>query len=114
MNNLILGALFAMIAQIGTFLQLQGSVKYNWYDKYPIIILLSSIPLSWLYIKSVRCWVEYFKGEIWPSRIIGFGLGIVIFSLMSHLLFKEPITLKTALCLVLASLILVIQLFMKS
>jgi hypothetical protein len=52
MNNLLLGGLYGLIAQIGTFLQLQGNVKYDWYSKHPVILLLCSIPLSWLYIQS--------------------------------------------------------------
>ena len=113
MNNLILGGLYGLIAQIGTFLQLQGNVKYNWYSKYPLILLIGAIPLSWLYIQSVKHLVLAFNGQIWPSRIIGFGIGIIVFSAMGYFLFKEPITLKTGISILLAIGIILIQLIMK-
>lgn len=113
MNNLLLGFLYGIFAQVLTFLQLQGSVKYGWYEKYPIIVLATSIPLSWAYIKSVENIVEHYKGEIWPSRLIGFGIGILVFFILSWFLFKEPITFKTLTCLLLACCIIAIQVFWK-
>lgn len=113
MNKLLLGFLYGVIAQILTFLQLQGNVKYDWYNKYPYIILGISIPMSWLYIKSVESFVLAFNGEIWPSRLIGFGIGMIVFASMSIILFNESITLKTFISLILAVSILLIQLFWK-
>ena len=54
-----------------------------------------------------------YDGQIWPSRLIGFGIGVVVFGLMSHWLFKEPFTLKTLICLGLGSLIVLIQILWK-
>jgi hypothetical protein len=113
MNRLLLGFLYGLAAQILTFLQLQGGIKYNWYNKYPVLILSIAIPISWLYIKSVEHFVHSFNGEIWPSRLIGFGIGIVVFALMSYFLFNEAINLKTFVCLILAFGILGIQIFWK-
>jgi multidrug transporter EmrE-like cation transporter len=113
MNKLLLGALYGVIAQIFTFLQLQGGIKYDWNKKYPITILLVSIPISWLFIKSVGYIVEYYNGLIYPSRLIGFGIGIIIFVTLSMILFKEPLTLKTITCLLLAASILLVQIFWK-
>lgn len=113
MNKLFLGILWGIFGQVFSFLQLQGSVKYGWFQKYPIIILLSSIPAAWFYIKSVENLVAWGNGELWPSRLIGFGIGIIIFVSLSWILFKEPITLKTLTCLLLAASILLIQIFWK-
>jgi predicted MFS family arabinose efflux permease len=113
MNNLFLGIFYSILGQVGTFLQLQGNVKYGWYEKYPLLMLLSGIPIGYLYIKSVTYFVKQFGGEIWPSRLLGFGVGIIIFSLMSYFLFREPLTPKTIICLFLASIIIAIQIFMK-
>jgi hypothetical protein len=113
MNKLLIGALYGVIAQMLTFLQLQGGIKYDWNKKYPIIILLVSIPISWLFIKSVGAIVDHYNGELWPSRLIGFVIGVFVFSLMSSILFKEPITYKTITCLILAFSILMIQMFWK-
>ena len=113
MNKLLLGVIFGILGQVTSFLQLQGSIKYGWYQKYPIIVLLSSIPAEWFYIKSVENLVHWGNGELWPSRLIGFGIGIIVFVLLSFVLFKEPITLKTLTCLLLAASILLVQMFWK-
>ena len=113
MNKLLLGVLFGILGQVMSFLQLQGSINYGWYQKYPIIVLLSSIPAAWFYIKSVENLVNWGNGELWPSRLIGFGLGIIIFVTLSWILFKEPITLKTLICLMLSASILLVQIFWK-
>jgi multidrug transporter EmrE-like cation transporter len=112
-TKILIGILFGILGQFGSFMQLQGAIKYNWHGKYMWIILLSSIPVSWLFIKSVRSLVEGFGGEIWPSRLIGFSIGMVVFTLLSIVLFKESFSLKTIVCLFLGLLILLIQLFWK-
>jgi hypothetical protein len=113
MNRLFLGIIYGTLGQIFSFMQLQGSVKYGWYTKYPILILLSSIPASWFYIKSVDNFVNNFDGQLWPSRLIGFGIGIIVFVTLSIILFKEPLNIKTIVCLLLAASILGIQMFWK-
>jgi len=113
MNKLFTGIFYGILGQVLSFLQLQGSIKYGWYQKYPIVILLSSIPASWFYLKSVEAFVANFDGQLWPSRLIGFGIGIIIFVVLSMILFKEPLTLKTITCLLLAASILLVQIFWK-
>jgi hypothetical protein len=111
--NLIYGILYGIVGQIISFLQLQGNIKYGWFQKYPLLVLLSAIPSTYLYIKSVDNLVAWGGGQLWPSRLIGFGIGIIIFVTLSMILFKEPLTLKTITCLLLALSILLIQLFWK-
>lgn len=77
------------------------------------VILLTSPITMWLYIKSVTFIVDGFGGQIWPSRLIGFAIGMVVFTFMSIILFKESFSLKTIICLSLSFCILLIQLFMK-
>lgn len=113
MNKLLIGILFGILGQVMSFLQLQGSIKYHWFAKYPIIVLLSSIPAAWFYIKSVENLVAWGDGQLWPSRLIGFGIGIIVFVSLSMILFKEPISLKTLVCLLLATSIILVQIFWK-
>jgi len=112
-NKIIIGILYGLLGQICSFMQLQGAIKYNWYEKYLWPILLLSVPIGWIYIKSVSLFVEGFNGQIWPSRIIGFSIGVFVFTFMSVFLFKESFSLKTIVCLVLSLFILLIQLFWK-
>ena len=105
--------MYGLLGQVGSFMQLQGAMKLGWFPKYFWPVLLMSIPLSWLYIKSVEHFLAAFDGQLWPSRLIGFGLGIAIFSIMSHFMFKEPLTPKTLVCVGLGLIIIAIQVIWK-
>lgn len=111
-SKIFLGIIFGLMGQIGTFMQLQASYKYGWYQKYPLAVILASVPLGWLYIKSVNNLIEGSGGQIFISRLLGFSIGIVVFTVMSISLFNETPTLKTVLCIFLAFLIVLIQLFL--
>jgi len=109
MQNLVFGILYGIIGQVGSFVQLQAALKYGWYPKYKIPLLLLAIPLSWCYVKSVQYFIAAFDGEIWPSRLLGFSIGIIMFTLLSAIMFREPFTLKTIICLLLGFSIVAIQ-----
>lgn len=113
MSNLTYGILWGVLGQIGSFIQLQGSLKFGWYQKHFWTIIILSAPLSYFYMKSVEHFVRAFDGQIWPSRLLGFGIGIVIFTTLSWLLFKEPLTLKTVISVVLGCVIIGLQIFWK-
>ena len=55
-----------------------------------------------------------FGGLVWPSRFIGFSIGIVLFSLLTWIFLNQPLTLKSLTCIALAFCILAIQLFWKN
>jgi multidrug transporter EmrE-like cation transporter len=111
--NLFYGILWGLLGQVGSFMQFQGAIKYNWNQKYFWLILLMSLPVGYFYMKSVERFVIAFNGEIWPSRLIGFGLGITVFTALSYFLFKEPFTTKTFISLLLGTTIIAIQIFWK-
>ena len=111
--NLFKGFIYGLIAQIITFLQLQGQLKYDILKNNTWFVVLLGLPISYLFMISVRYFVEAYDGQIWPSRLIGFGIGVVVFSLMSYWLFKEPLTPKTLICLGLGTLIVLIQIIWK-
>ena len=75
--------------------------------------LLMGIPISFCFMISVKNFVGAFDGQIWPSRLIGFGIGVMVFTIMSYFMFKEPLTPKTLICLGLGTLIILIQIFYK-
>jgi len=111
--NLLKGFIYGLIAQVITFLQLQGQMKYSILKNNTWFVVLLGLPISYLFMISVKHFVAAYDGQIWPSRLIGFGIGVVVFGLMSHWLFKEPFTLKTLICLGLGSLIVLIQILWK-
>ena len=105
--------LYGAGGQIISFLQLQGSAKYGWYDKYPMLVLLVAIPSSWMFVKSVQSLIVYFNGTLWEGRFIGFSIGVIIFAILSHYMFAEPFTQKTMVSILLAIGIMATQIFMK-
>jgi hypothetical protein len=113
MLNLVYGVLYGIIGQILSFIQLQGGVKWGWTDKFGWALMLLGLPISWAFMKSVQNFILAFHGEQWPSRLLGFGIGVIIFSILSWILFKEGITLKTSICLFLALCIILVQILWK-
>lgn len=109
----ILGFGFGILAQILTFIQLQGQFRWEWFRKYPFLVSFLGIPISLLFLMSVKYLVAHFGGELWPSRLIGFSIGAIVFSYMAHSWFQEPFTLKTSICLLLAFCIMMIQILWK-
>jgi len=111
--KILYGILLGTLAQIITFYQLQGQMKIEWFKNHPITVAFMGVPISLLFMYSVKNMVEAYDGAIWPSRLIGFGIGVVVFTFMSHYLFREPLTTKTLTCLGLGVCIILIQLFWK-
>ena len=110
--KLINGMLIGALAQIITFVQLQGQIRWPWVKDNPLIVVLLGLPISYLFMNSTRLFNEA-TGATWPGRLIGQSIGIVVFATMSWLLFKEPVTTKTTMCIILALCVILIQIFWK-
>ena len=92
--QLLKGFIFGLIAQVLTFFQLQGQMKIEWFKNNTFLTACMGIPISLLFMYSVRNFVGAYDGQIWPSRLIGFGIGVVVFTAMSHYMFNEPLPPK--------------------
>jgi len=101
------------LSQVFTFYQLQGHLWNKWIKDHPFLMSLLGLPIGYLTILASREMVSLFSGHTWPNRIIGFVLGVFVFSIMAWLILKEPITTKTMVCLALCFSVLCIQLFWK-
>ncbi len=113
LNSLLVGIVFGFLAQFLTFFQLQGPLKFDWFKNNYWLTVFMGIPISILFMYSVKNMVTAFGGQMWPSRLIGFSIGAIVFTWLSWLIFEEPLTTKTYVCLSLALGILMIQLFWK-
>jgi len=111
--NLLLGILLGILGQTLIFFQIQGSVKYQFLQDHRTWVLLMGVPISWVFMTSAKYLIAWGDGMLWPSRIIGFGIGVLVFSLLSHFLFGETISMKTAVCLFLSVIIILIQILWK-
>ena len=112
-EKLIIGIVVGILAQVLTFFQLQGQLKYEWFKNHYWLLVLMGIPVSMLFMYSVKNMVLAYGGEMWPSRLIGFSIGAIVFTYFSWTIFNEPLTMKTIICLILSFSILGVQLFMK-
>jgi hypothetical protein len=111
--SLLTGIFVGAMAQVLTFIQLQGQLKYDAMKNNYWLTVSMGIPISIMFMYSVRSLVTAFDGQLWPSRLIGFSIGTIVFSVLSSIMFNEPITTKTLVCLMLSLGILGIQLFWK-
>lgn len=102
-----------LISQAFTFYQLQGHLWSKWIKDHPLLMTLMGVPVGYFVILASREMVSLYGGETWPNRIIGFSIGVIVFSIMAWFILKEPMTTKTLICLSLSFIILLIQLFWK-
>ena len=114
MKNLLTGLILCIVAQILVWLQVNSQFVWPESKKYnlPIAIIGGSI-VSYLFIYSVKYIVQGFDGQVWPARIIPTATGMIIFSIMTWLLLKQGIDVKSGICLALSALILLIQIFWR-
>jgi multidrug transporter EmrE-like cation transporter len=113
MNRLLYGIFLMLVAQILTFYQIQGPLKFESFKNNYWLVILMGIPLSMLYVESIKQIVTHYNGLVWPGRLIGFGVGVIVFAFLSYYIFNENFTTKTIICLVLSFFIILIQIFWK-
>ena len=109
MSKLHLALLVNFLASILAFFQLQG--HYVWdkpFFKSMWFVYLTSLIIAPLYWYSTKWSYEHF-GAFWNMRLAGFGIGTLTFGLLTWFLIGEVPTLKTAITLLLALSIILIQ-----
>lgn len=112
-QKVVYGMLIGALAQALTFFQLQGQFKIKWMQDHQFLTALLGVPISYLFLTSVKYMVSAYDGQLWPSRLIGYGVGVTVFIVMSRFWFGEAVSLKTLTCLLLSVSIILIQLFWK-
>ena len=114
-KDLLIGMLAFLCAHILTFFQLNGQfLKIDWFRKNEWVVAAAGIILSYFYIWGTKYTVSGMGGEMWPSRFIGFGIGMIIYAFGVSYFFNEGITNKTAVSLGLALVLICIQVLWKN
>ena len=112
MTKLHWAIMITSLANIMAWWQLNGQFmsrfKNHWFWTSPEWMALVGLPIGWLFFQSTKLSYEHF-GFAWNIRLIGFGIGTIIFGIMSFVFLKEIPTLKTLICLILAFCIILIQ-----
>jgi len=111
---IIIGAGFTFLAQFGAWVQHNMQFKYpeldyKWWGWYAL-----GIPLTFLFLLATKYNVEGYGGSIWAGRFVGFAIGIAIYAVCTWIVFKEPISTKILVQLILCTAILAVQAFWKS
>ena len=101
--------LILFFVQIAVWFQLNAQVRWDWFkDNYWLMSLLG-VPISYALMYSTKYGYTGF-GELWPIRLLGFAVGMVIFPIITYTVLGEGITLKTGLSITLAGIIMLLQL----
>lgn len=113
-GNIVAGVLFFLVGNIFAWFQFNSQFVWEWWrDKALLSNLLFAIPMGICFWYAIRHIVDA-TGLLWSSKLIGFGVGNVVFGILTYALLKESVlTPKTLICLFLACLIIAIQIFWK-
>ena len=74
---------------------------------------LCGIPMSFLYIWGTKYTVAGMDNLLWPTRFIGFGIGIIVYAIMVNYIFSEEFSIKTIISILLSVILICIQAFWK-
>ena len=113
-ESLLLGIFWFALGHILVFFQLNGQFKWDWFKNNEFIVSLSGIVISLFYLWGTKYTVQGFDGLLWPTRFVGFAIGISTYAIGVSYFFKEGITTKTFVSLIVCLLLILIQVFWKN
>ena len=113
-GKLFIGIFWFIIGHVFVFFQLNGQFKWDWFKKNEFIVASTGLIISYFYIWGTKYTVDAFNGLLWPARFVGFSIGISIYAIGVNYLFKEGITNKTFVSLILCFILVLIQVLWKT
>ena len=114
MKDLILSIGFFVVGHTLIWYLTNGQFLWKWFEKNPVLLSLTlgSI-ISYTFITGTKHIVAYSDGLLWPGRLMGFGIGITSFTILTLIYMGEGLTTKTITSLILALALVSIQIFWK-
>ena len=110
MSKLTMAMAITVITNIFVWFQMNGQFLKDapaWISS-KLFVFAMGAPLGVAFWYGTKWSYEHF-GYTWGYRLTGFGLGTIVFGIMSWLLLDEIPTLKTMISLLLAAAIILIQ-----
>ncbi len=110
-----LGLFWMLLGQVTAWYQTNGQFISSWLKEHTIwAIIIFAFSIGYSYIEGTKLLVQAFVVVLWPTRLLGFAMGILSFTLLTKFHLDESITLKTGITLALALVIVLIQVFWKT
>ena len=110
MSKLLLTIIILLVCNLLAWFQLNAQFKWTdsafWNNAYAMSIF--GLPVGYGFFIATKLSYEYF-GFTWNMRMIGFGIGTLMFGILSWLMLDEIPTIKTIICILLAIAIILIQ-----
>ena len=103
--------IYLVVANVIAWYQVQGQFLTGRAGEIlnnDFIVILMGVPIGWLLWKAAFLSYTIFGG-VWNIRMIGFGLGTVIFGIMTALILKELPGWHTIISIILAVAIILLQ-----
>lgn len=100
-----------LVGNVIVWFQTNSQLVWKGVQGYSWVMALAGVPLSLLFIKATYWGYHGFGEKLWPIRIAGFAIGMMVFSIMTALLMHELPDLKTVFSLVLCFAVILIQIF---
>ena len=113
LKSLGLAILWFTIGHVLVWFQLNGQFIWPWFKKNELIVAALGGIISLFYIWGTAAGVAAFDGLLWPTRFVGFSIGILIYGVMIYVFFNEGINTKTAVSLALCTILIAIQVLWK-
>ena len=110
---LTLGFIYFIVSATAIWFQTHAQFFNEWSKDNAVLVAIPGFVISYWSIKATENIAEAYDGAVWPARLIGFGIGIILFSILTWIILGEKIEIKSAVCVLLAFCILIIQLFWK-
>jgi len=112
-QSLAIGTTLFFILHIVIWFQINGQFIWKWVADNPVLMAITGFPISYLLIISTRYMVDGFGGLLWPGRLVGFSLGMIVFAILTSVYMQEGLSIKTLISLTLATALVVVQILWK-
>jgi len=114
MNSFGYTWLLLLLAQVLVWVQLNGQFVWPWFkSNTTLTAVLFAIPISLLFTYYQKYAYVTFDQSLWSIRLFGFGIGMIVFFVMTLIFREETLNLKNGLCLGLSAAIVFVQVFVK-
>jgi len=107
---IVITTLLFAINNILIWYQLNSQLVWEWAKGSKAILFscLMGIPISYMFILATKWGYQGF-GNLWSVRFMGFATSMLTFPIMTYFYLGETVTLKTAITILLAIVIMILQ-----